>query len=241
MCLAVYRPHGSSRGRAYAVPADAWLRRALDALVKGREAPIGDLGAQVSTLTGHRARLLKVPPRIGVEVTWREQGGPFERAGVLVGDVVTAINGLSVRRTTRFRQLEMRLEPGSAARVSVIRPPSRKPVEFDVPVACSSPDRHTQEAEFAWRGMRVGAVSDELRRKFAMHYRDAVVVTRIESRSSAYRAGLRAGDAIVEINNAAVKTVADFRRAVSGIPSGNVVRVRTTKGIGHIQGESLPK
>lgn len=241
MCLARYNTANTGRGRAYAIPADAWLRRAIDALAAGGVVPIGELGAQVSPLGIERAEGVGVRARSGVEVTWLDDGGPFEKAGILVGDIVTKINGEAVRRTTRFRQIEMRLDPGSTAEVNVVRSSQSKPLGLEVTVAGHERAEFRADNPFAWRGMRLVALSDGVRRKYGTHYRDGVVVVGIDRGSNAYQAGVRTGEVIFEVNNIIVKTLADFRSVVMEIPRTNVVKVRTSIGIGHIHGESLPE
>ncbi|MCD6406002.1 MAG: PDZ domain-containing protein, partial [Planctomycetes bacterium] len=133
--------------------------------------------------------------------------------------------------------IEMRQEPGSTVRVRIMRPGSREPFEVDVTVGAASGAGHEPE-DLSWRGMRLEPLCDAMRREFGTHYREGVVVVDIAASGNAYRAGLRRGDVIVEINNVMVKTLGDFRTAVAKIPAANVVRVRTTTGIGHIQGET---
>jgi len=241
MVLAAHRPHDQSRGRTYALPADKWLLGVIEALSKGAQAPLGDFGTQVAGLGISRARRLGLAPRSGVEVTWVREGGPFAAAGVMPGDVVVSINDQDVRRTTRFRQIEMRLAPGSTAAVKVVRPGAGRTIDLEVAVDAAHHRRDFVEVEFNWRGMRLAGLSEPLRKRLGIHFQNGVLVRGVDSDGPAHRAGLRPGDVIVEINSIEVRSLPDLRKIAAVIPDSNVVRVRTTAGIGHIQGESLKK
>jgi len=239
MCVAVYSPLGAERGRAYAVPADSWLRSALDSLRGGEPVRIGRLGALVGPVPSGRARRFGVAPRSGVHVLSLESGGPLEEAGVRQGDIIMRVAGAPVRRTTRFRQVEMRLEPGSKVKVFVARSGEEGPLEFEVEVGSDGSVNGEHEASVSWRGMRVSDLTPRVRERFGTRLHDGVIVVSLESHGPAHRAGLREGDIIREVNDDPVKNLADFRSSIEKIGPASVVRVRTSAGIGHIEGASF--
>lgn len=237
MCLAVYRPLGTARGVSLAVPADAWLKSGLEEFARTGSMPLGSFGVQVLPVSFERAKSYGLQGLGGVEVSGLEKDGPFERAGIRVGDVVTAAAGERLYSTQRLRQIEARQQPGSRIAVEGVRPGDGR-YSMEVEVA-SRPSVARREPDTVWRGMVLSPVNDDVRRQFGLHYRDGVCVKSVDSSTSAYRAGLRTGDVIVEVNNMSVKTLADFRQVVSAISENAVVRVRTTDGVGHIQGETV--
>ncbi len=238
MCLAAHRPQDYARGRAYAIPTDAWLMGVIEALVRGEQAPLGDFGVQVTSLSEVRARSLSMSPGSGVEIAWVAAEGPFADAGILRGDVVVRINDQDVRQVTRFRQIEMRTEPGSRVVVRVVRPSADEPIDFEV-VTGTRPVRARQaDWEFVWRGMRLAGLTEHVRKSLGIHAHNGVVVMDVDPAGPAYRAGLRTGDVIVEINNIEVRSLGGFRTIATMVPAANVVMIRTTSGIGHVQGET---
>lgn len=237
MCLAIHAPGGASRGRAYAVPADEWLRRVVAALSEKRPAPIGSLGAQVVALGVDRAARSGLTPRAGVQVTSMDEDGPVASAGLKVDDVITHLGGREVKRVTRYRQLEMRLEPGSSVTMRVIRPGVGERLELEVTVAASHVPTG-RETAFRWRGMQLVNLTDEVKKRYGTRLKRGVLVREVDSGSVAFLGGLRVGDVIVEMGNFGVRNLTDFRALAEIMPRGAMVRVRTTKGIGHIQGET---
>jgi serine protease Do len=152
---------------------------------------------------------------------------------------VTRVNGEAVVSPQHFHQTEARQEPGSHISVEVVRPGDGR-FSLEVETALR-PSETRREPDLAWRGMALSSINEDIRKQFGIHYRDGVCVRRIDVTSNAYKAGLRTGDVIVEINDERVRTLSEFRRAAGGISDNAVVRVRTTDGIGHIQGETFRK
>lgn len=57
----------------------------------------------------------------GAEVGVLTPGGPAERAGVRIGDVITAVNGAPVQNATAMTDAVHSLAPGQTARLSILR------------------------------------------------------------------------------------------------------------------------
>jgi hypothetical protein len=57
----------------------------------------------------------------GAEVGVLTPGGPAERAGVRIGDVITAVNGYPVQNATAMTDAVHNLAPGQTARLSILR------------------------------------------------------------------------------------------------------------------------
>ncbi len=68
----------------------------------------------------------------GLKVSALRHGGPAERAGVEVGDMVTSYNGVPVRDLRQFRDLVLGSPPGSTARITVRRDGSERVLEVPV-------------------------------------------------------------------------------------------------------------
>ena len=238
MCVAVYSPEPVQGARAFALPTDDWLRRGLERLVESGRVPLGTLGVRMMPLTLERARRYNLQPMQGVMVAEAPAGGPFDKAGIRAGDVVTRVNGEAVRLVSRFRQIEMRLEPASRAKVTVVRPGTVGALEYEIPVGGEIAAAGARVREFAWRRMRVRDIDAEARRRWGVSAVHGVVVADIAPGSRTYQAGVRLGNVITEVNDRTIRDLDGFIEAVRAIPESSVVRVRTTEGIGHIRGEN---
>ncbi len=88
---------GLGRGTAVTIPAkSAW--RIADALAKHGSVKRGYLGVRTQTVEIPEAsrKQLKREQDQGLLVVWLEEGGPAEKAGILVGDILVGVGGQAV-------------------------------------------------------------------------------------------------------------------------------------------------
>lgn len=122
---AIYSPTGGSSGIGFAIPADS-VRRTVARLLRDGRIVRPALGVKlasdrVSQQFGLDGVLILAvreggpAARIGLQPTTRDQHG------IQLGDVITKINGKTVRNTDDFLNILEELEPGSKVTVSVIR------------------------------------------------------------------------------------------------------------------------
>jgi S1-C subfamily serine protease len=88
---------GLSRGAALVIPV-ATVNRVVDQLLKSGHVSRGylGLGMQAVRLPSGLVERLSLPHDVGLMVVSAEAGGPGDRAGVLIGDVLIAIGGKPV-------------------------------------------------------------------------------------------------------------------------------------------------
>src|SRR5262249_29457582 len=81
--------------------------------------PRGRIGVSMQDLTRELVESSDVLE--GAAIARVEPGGPADRAGIHVGDIVTAVNGVSVRTGTDLRDRILRAEVGRNAYLTIVR------------------------------------------------------------------------------------------------------------------------
>lgn len=81
----------------------------------------GFIGVQVLPLTPELRAHFGVPEDVGVLVSSVEEGGPAETAGILVGDIVSAVDGESVDGAMSLSALVRRKEGGDSVTLELYR------------------------------------------------------------------------------------------------------------------------
>ncbi len=81
------------------------------------------------------------------------------------------------------------------------------------------------EVRDIWIGISVQEISPFLAEQLAIADRRGLVVSAIDRGSPAYRAGVRVGDVIRQVNGAAVVTTREAQRLIFGTPVGGTVRL----------------
>jgi membrane-associated protease RseP (regulator of RpoE activity) len=155
----------------------------------------------------------------GVEVIAILPGGPAEEAGIEVGDVVTAINGVEVSEDN-VRETVQGFVVGDTVTVDVMRDGEivslevtlgEAPADGVIPGTAAVPRFEMFEVERPRLGIIIGDSET------------GVLVNEVEADSPAEAAGIEAGDVITAINNEAVATPQEAAEAVAQAVANAVV------------------
>ena len=127
----IFSQSGGSLGIGFSIPVSL-ARNVFEQIVRDGEVTRGWLGVEPSAVTAEVARALALTRIEGVVIRSIQRGGPAERAGIQVLDVVQEIGGKSTRTVPQLLARIAELPPGSNAKVRIVR--SGQDVEVDVMV-----------------------------------------------------------------------------------------------------------
>ncbi len=116
---AIFSPSGGSVGIGFDVPADT-AKHIVAELEKSGHVTRGWIGVQVQDVTQPIADSLGMKQAEGALVATPEPGGPAAKAGIHPGDVITAVNGTSVKDGRALAQEIGGLAPGSAVKLDIL-------------------------------------------------------------------------------------------------------------------------
>jgi serine protease Do len=117
---AIYSPTGGSVGIGFAIPAET-AAPIVQKLIKGEEILRGYLGVRIKPVTGDLSDALGIPNKRGEFVQSVEAGGPAEKAGLMVGDVVVSVAGKDVTPDQTLSYIIANLAPGTRVPLAVLR------------------------------------------------------------------------------------------------------------------------
>jgi serine protease Do len=208
------------------------------------------LGVGIQEIDSNRAKELKLPDEAGVEVTRIAPDSPAEKAGIRIGDVVTQYNGQRVEGMDQFSRMVRETPAGREVKIAIIRngapqaitakvaarpsisaqlipAPAQDPSEFRFP--------DMPQSRMTWRSPTLGIEAEALDGQLAEFFgvKEGVLVRAVNKGSAADKAGIKAGDVIVRVDDAKVATPADITarlRGLRGRPVSMVV-VRDRKEI----------
>ena len=222
---AIESPTGVWAGNGFAIPIDLARKVAGDIMEFGHvRRP--RLGVTVGPVSAADAEVYKLPSVAGAQITSVQPGEAADRAGIQMGDVVTALNGRQIRTNTAFMEELARLSPGERARLSIVRYGER--VEKTVTLGefeTATPTRAARPARPASQellGFSVVPLTPQIARELGINLRAGVVVDFVEPLGSAAgRVGR--GTIIRKINGRDVNTVEDVERIAGTLKSGQTV------------------
>jgi serine protease DegQ len=117
---AIYSQTGGSMGIGYAIPVST-ARQVMEQIIQKGSVTRGWIGVGVQEVTKEIAEAFKLPAAGGVLITQVERGGPADKAGVKLGDVLLAVNGKPVADTMVMLNSIAVLQPGEGAKLKVSR------------------------------------------------------------------------------------------------------------------------
>ncbi|MBL9077682.1 MAG: PDZ domain-containing protein [Planctomycetes bacterium] len=191
---------------------DATLRREVDG---ERDRPW--LGLRVVEIDGAIGQNRGVQPYSGLLVQEATAAGPGAAAGVLAGDVLLALDAQPMAYLAQFGAFEAGLAPRQLVRARLLR--GQTEVELDLQ-ADATRQRRQEIEDFAlevpprtdrpFAGVTLRGIPRAQAEAIFGAAAEAVVITAVEVGSPAWRAGLRGGDRIEQVDGGPVPTVAQL-------------------------------
>ena len=217
---AIFSKSGGSHGIGFAVPSNM-VRSVLLGLERYGRLVRPWLGAKGQPVTSDVAATLRLERPSGVLIEEVFPGGPAERAGLHVGDVVTGIAGRVVDDPQALRFRIATLPVGEKASFGVWRRGRAETVVVDLIGPPEVPPR--QSTEINGSNPLAGAVVANLSPAVAEElnldsFDTGVVIFAFRDGSTAERLRFRVGDRIAAIGNRPIRSVDDLRQTLNSQP-----------------------
>jgi len=228
----ILTPTGGNIGIGFAIPSNMAKKVIPQLKEKGRVIR-GKLGVTIAPVTEDVRKLLKLRDRNGALVNSVEAGGPAEKAGLKRYDIVTGINGQSIKDNNDLRFKIADIEPGKKVQLNIIRDGKEMTLAATTEELDPQEDRAAPESSSKDIGLSVTKMTPNLARRYGYKTTDGLLITEVKNYSPAAEAGLQAGDIILEINRAKVNSVNELEGVLRGTKSGDAVMLlirRETEG-----------
>jgi serine protease Do len=217
----IYSRTGGFMGISFAIPIDEAMRVSDQLRANGRVTR-GRIGVGIAEVTKDVAEPLGLPRAAGALVRNVESGGPAEKAGIEVGDIIQKFDGKPIERSTDLPRIVGNTKPGTKVPVSVWRKGASRELSLIVaemqsepsaraPAAGKTPPGQAAPSQANALGLVVSDISDE--RKTQLRIKSGVLVDAVEGQAA--RAGLRQGDVILSLNNQDVANAKQFNDMVT--------------------------
>jgi len=238
--VAIFSTSGGYQGVGFAIPINA-AKDILADLIKGKEIAYGWLGVSIQDITPEIAEYFNLPDRKGALISEIVPGSPAEKAGLKPGDILRALNGKTINKVNDLLKEVGSIKVGNVVQVDIIRDRVKKSISVKVgkrpsrmELAGESVFAPPEELE-KWRGIKVAAITDDIARELGLRNMEGVVLVDIDPASSAYDAGLRAGDVIREINKTKIRNLSDYKKLTR--ESKGLSLIRTDRGYFTVKNE----
>ncbi len=193
----------------------------------------GWLGVVIQKITPELSESFGLEGEQGALVSKVLPEGPADEAGLEHGDVIIEFDGHDIEDWNDLPRTVADTPVGKKVDVVVLRNGKRKSLRAKVGELASDgePTKLASEESGAGDfGLRVQDLTPEVANKLGVDEDHGVVVTGVESGSSAEEAGLRPGDVILEVDRGQVTDVKDLRSRMGDSGDSALLLIRRGQG-----------
>jgi Do/DeqQ family serine protease len=214
---AIFSRSGGSHGIGFAIPT-AMVRLVLDSARAGSPTVRRPwFGATLQTISPELLDSLGLSRPTGALVVTIVSNSPAAKAGLRVGDLITAVDGREIENPDGFGY-RFGIRPiGGLATLAV----TRERRSLIIPVALEIAPAGPRDAEkitgiSPFQGATVSSVSPALADQLRVSHRTSgVVITEVEPGSPAAQVGLQPGDFVLGVNGTEIKVPRDLQQATA--------------------------
>ena len=220
---------GIGTGVGFAVPVDM-VRDVSDQLISNGRVTRPWLGIRIRSLKeAEDLQEFFAGKESGVVVEGIENAAPAATSELRPFDVITAVDGQSVKTASDLQSQIIGRRVGDAVKLSVTRRLRNGGTrDLDVPVTLGQmPGDLTQVARTPQSqqpgpegvlnplGLKVSDLTPDLKRKFSLTADRGVVITQLDEEGPAFEVGLKPGTVITAVNQEPVTSVEEFQKRIA--------------------------
>lgn len=228
----IFTRSGGFMGLSFAIPMEVAMQVA-DQLKADGKVTRGWLGVVIQEVNKDLAESFGLDKPAGALVAQVLEGGPADKGGLQVGDVILSLNGKPIIMSADLPHLVGGLKPGEKAELNVVRDGSRRKLDVTIgtlpeegqELAASGP---AQGGERSSNRLGVTVVELTAEQKKVLDLKGGVVVKEVLSGPAAM-IGLRPGDVITHLNNQAIDSTRTFTQVAQDLPKNRSVSMRVLR------------
>jgi serine protease Do len=223
---AIYSPSGGSVGIAFSIPAST-VKTVIAQLKDKGSVSRGWIGVQIQPVTADIADSLGLKKAEGALVAEPQANGPAAKAGIESGDVITSVNGETVKDARELARTIGGLAPGAAVKLNVLHKGKDTTVNITLGQLPNTLEAKADTDNSDKLGPKKGTDVPKLGLTLAPADtvagagKDGVVVTEVDPKSAAAERGFKEGDVILEVGGKSVTNAGDVRQALDAARGDN--------------------
>src|SRR5450631_3124942 len=225
---AIYSPSGGSVGIAFSIPAST-VKTVIAQLKDKGSVSRGWIGVQIQPVTVDIADSLGLKKAEGALVAEPQANGPAAKAGIESGDVITSVNGETIKDARELSRTIGSLAPGNSIKLNVLHKGKDEAVNLTLGQLPATQEANADPAhgpDVPRLGLTVAPASS-----VAGAGKTGDVITGVDPKSDAAERGFKEGDVILEVAGKSVANPSDVREAVKTAHADNknnvLMRVRS--------------
>jgi serine protease Do len=230
---AIFSPSGGSVGIGFDIPA-ATAKMVVAQLKEHGRIDRAWLGVQIQPVTAEIADSLGLKKAEGAIVAQPQADSPASKAGIVAGDVITEIDGASIKDSRELARKVGMMAPGTKVKMTLVRKGEIKTLGLTLG---QMPNEKQAKAETSddmsagdtpRLGLNLAPAKD-----VAGSGDQGVAVVGVDPNGPAAERGIKTGDVILDVGGKAVTNTAEIRKALSDARTAGkntvLLRVKTAE------------
>lgn len=231
---------GGNQGVGFAVPINM-ARGVIERLASTGKVARGLLGVKPDRITAEQAKYFKLKDQTGAIITEVSPKSPAEEAGLKPYDVITEVSGKKVTDDRHLRLIISQTSPGTTVVLKVIRDAKESDIKVKLAELGAREITREETKEIIEKeiekpdsldGVEVGDISAQDRRDLGIPSDiKGALVTDVDEDSTSWKAGIRPGQVILELDRKLVTNAEDaIKQSARAKGSQTMARVWTRQG-----------
>ncbi len=213
---AIVSPTGGNVGISFAIPSSI-VQKVVKDLIEFGTVQRAIMGVQIQDITAELAKDKGLDLLEGVYVAEVNENSAAKDAGIESGDVITQINGVSVKSPSELQEMVGRYRPGDKITVNLKRKDKTKQITVTLRNLQGDTGIVKAGTSETILGAKVVNLDEQEKSKLGIKY--GVKVTELQE-GKLKAEGVRPGFIITQVNNQPVYTVADLEKIFKSIKGG---------------------
>ncbi|WP_127090108.1 Do family serine endopeptidase [Aquabacter cavernae] len=235
MNTAIVSPSGGNVGIAFAIPSET-VKQVVNQLRETGKVARGYIGVQIQPVTDDLASGLGLSEPQGALIAQVQADTPAAKAGLKSGDVVSKVNGETVKDARDLSRRIGMMKPGSTVALTVIR--DGKTSNMDVKLEqlpSEQKQASVQEKDSASTSVPRLGLQLAPAKSVQGAGEEGVVVVEVEPNGPAAQRGIRSGDVILDVGGKVVTSPKDVSDGLAAAKAENrkavLMRVKGEQGV----------
>ena len=204
------------QGIGFSIPA-SMAKGVISQLMEKGKVVRGWLGVIIQPITQEIAESIGHEGTDGALISDISPGSPAEKAGLRRGDVVVEFDGNPIKEFTSLSKLVGMKAPGTSFKITILRDGKREDLSV---VLGEMPDDQTAAESRQDEDIELSDITPDIASRFGVEDKAGVLVTNVSRGSSAWEAGFRPGDLILEVDKKPVTNLGDYNKIVGSLEPG---------------------
>ena len=204
------------QGIGFSIPANM-AKGVISQLMEKGKVVRGWLGVIIQPITQEIAEGMGHKSTDGALISDISPGSPAEKAGLQRGDVVVEFDGKPIKEFTSLSKLVGMKAPGTSSKLTVLRDGKRKDISV---VLGEMPDDKTAAESRQDEDIELSDITPDIASRFGIEDETGVLITNVSRSSSAWEAGFRPGDVILEVDKSPVANLGDYNKVMDRLEPG---------------------